>query len=52
VLELLEAGLTNTEIARRLVLSTRTVDHHVSAIFTKLGAANRRDAVAMARDLR
>jgi DNA-binding CsgD family transcriptional regulator len=52
VLELLETGLTNTEIARRLVLSTRTVDHHVSAILTKLGAATRQDAVAMARDLR
>jgi DNA-binding CsgD family transcriptional regulator/tetratricopeptide (TPR) repeat protein len=51
VLELLESGLTNAQIAQRLVLSTRTVDHHVSAILAKLGAATRQDAVAMARDL-
>jgi DNA-binding CsgD family transcriptional regulator/tetratricopeptide (TPR) repeat protein len=52
VLDLLEAGLTNAQIAERLVLSTRTVDHHVSAILTKLGAATRQEAVSRARDLR
>jgi DNA-binding CsgD family transcriptional regulator len=51
VLELLRTGLTNTQIADRLVLSTRTVDHHVSAILTKLGVASRQEAVAMAREL-
>jgi DNA-binding NarL/FixJ family response regulator len=50
VLALLAKGLTNAEIADRLVLSTRTVDHHVSAILTKLGAATRRDAARMAAD--
>lgn len=51
VLALLAEGLTNAEIAERLVLSTRTVDHHVSAILTRLGAATRRDAVRMAASL-
>ena len=37
VLALLAEGLTNAEIGERLVVSTRTVDHHVSAILAKLG---------------
>ena len=44
VLALLAEGLTNAEIADRLVVSTRTVDHHVSAILTRMGAASRRKA--------
>jgi DNA-binding CsgD family transcriptional regulator/tetratricopeptide (TPR) repeat protein len=44
VLTLLAEGLRNTEIAERLVLSTRTVDHHVSAILTKLGVRSRYEA--------
>ncbi len=51
VLRLLAAGLSNPEIAARLVLSTRTVDAHVSAILTKLTARSRRDAVSRARSL-
>ncbi len=51
VLELLVAGATNAEIAERLLLSVRTVDHHVSAILTRLGARTRREAVARARAL-
>jgi DNA-binding CsgD family transcriptional regulator/tetratricopeptide (TPR) repeat protein len=46
VLELIAAGLTNAQIAEKLVLSVRTVDHHVSAILTKLGVATRQDAAA------
>ncbi|HZN77559.1 MAG TPA: AAA family ATPase [Micromonosporaceae bacterium] len=46
VLDLLAGGLTNAEIARRLVVSVRTVDHHVSAILGKLGVATRREAAA------
>jgi DNA-binding NarL/FixJ family response regulator len=34
-------GLTNREIARRLVLSERTAQNHVQHILTKLGLANR-----------
>lgn len=40
--------MTDTEIARRLFLSTRTVEHHVSRILGKLGVANRRQAAAFA----
>jgi DNA-binding CsgD family transcriptional regulator/tetratricopeptide (TPR) repeat protein len=44
VLGLVAAGLTNAEIADRLVLSVRTVDHHVSAVLTKLGVTSRLEA--------
>ncbi|WP_067829883.1 ATP-binding protein [Nocardia inohanensis] len=50
VLKLLEHGLTNAELAERLYLSVKTVDHHVSAILTKLQVPNRRDAVRRARE--
>ncbi|MEV6301633.1 AAA family ATPase [Actinoplanes sp. NPDC051861] len=51
VLRLLADGLSNPEIAARLVLSVRTVDAHVAAILAKLTAASRRDAVSRAREL-
>jgi DNA-binding NarL/FixJ family response regulator len=44
-------GFRNVEIADRLVLSRRTVDHHVSAILRKLGVADRRQASAAAIEL-
>jgi DNA-binding NarL/FixJ family response regulator len=51
VLRLLDDGLTNAELAERLYLSVKTVDHHVSAILAKLDVTKRRDAVRRAREL-
>jgi DNA-binding NarL/FixJ family response regulator len=48
VLALLAEGCTNGEIAERLYLSGRTVEHHVSAILTKLDVKTRREAVRAA----
>ena len=48
MLDLVREGLTNAGIAERLVLSTRTVDHHVSSILAKLGVSTRVEAVAHA----
>ncbi len=51
VLALLNEGLPNSQIADRLVVSVRTVDHHVEAILRKLGAKTRADARATATSL-
>jgi DNA-binding NarL/FixJ family response regulator len=48
VLRLLARGLDNEAIAGRLVLSRRTVQNHVSAIYGKLGIASRAEAVLYA----
>jgi DNA-binding CsgD family transcriptional regulator/tetratricopeptide (TPR) repeat protein len=47
ILALLSDGLRNSMIAKRLFVSTRTVDSHVSAILTKLGVTSRAEAVAL-----
>ena len=48
VLALIIQGWTNTQLARRLHRSPKTVDHHVSAILEKLGVHSRAEAVAAA----
>lgn len=48
VLALMIEGLNNSEIADRLIVSRSTVKFHVSSILSKLGAASRTEAVALA----
>jgi NarL family two-component system response regulator LiaR len=48
VLALLAEGLSNPQIAERLIISRPTVSFHVSNILAKLDAANRAEAVALA----
>ena len=50
ILDLVARGLTNAAIARKFVLSDKTVRNHVSNVFAKLQVAGRAEAVARARD--
>ena len=51
VLELVAQGLSNATIGERLFVSRKTVEHHVSAIFAKLGIDSRAAAVVEAKRL-
>ena len=51
VLELVRAGMRNSDIARKLFLTTKTVDHHVSSILRKLGVESRSQAADEAAKL-
>lgn len=48
VLRLMVDGMTNPEIAERLILSRSTVKYHISAILSKLGVSNRSEAIGVA----
>jgi non-specific serine/threonine protein kinase len=48
VLRLVAEGLTSKQIGQQLFVSPRTVDHHLTAIFSKLGVETRAQAVAVA----
>jgi DNA-binding NarL/FixJ family response regulator len=50
VLTLIAAGLSNTDIARELVLSNATIKSHINHIFAKIGARDRAQAVHYAYD--
>jgi DNA-binding NarL/FixJ family response regulator len=50
ILGMIGAGWSNTDIARRLVLSDKTVRNHVSNIFAKLQVADRAQAIVRARE--
>ena len=50
VLHLLAEGASNQQIANQLVISLATARKHVSNILGKLGAANRTQAIARARE--
>jgi DNA-binding CsgD family transcriptional regulator len=51
VLALIRDGARNSDIAERLVLSPKTIDHHVSAILRKLNVRNRDEALRVAHRL-
>jgi len=48
---LLAAGLSNTEIAARLIVTVGTVKTHIKGIYGKLGVHSRTQAIARAREI-
>ena len=50
MLDLIAAGRSNTDVAKTLFLSPKTVRNHVSAIFAKLQVADRSEAIVRARN--
>ncbi len=52
VLRLVNAGLSNQEIAERLIVAVSTVKTHINNIYGKLTVGNRVQALARARELK
>jgi DNA-binding NarL/FixJ family response regulator len=50
ILSLIARGMTNTDIAAELYISTQTIKSHINRIFAKTGSANRAAAIRYARD--
>jgi DNA-binding NarL/FixJ family response regulator len=50
ILTLIALGRSNTEIARHLVVSDKTVRNHITNVFAKLGVTDRAQAIVKARD--
>ena len=50
ILALVASGLTNVEVAKRIFLSSRTVDWHLASVYTKLGVRSRTEATRFAID--
>ena len=50
VLQLVAQGLTNEEVAERLVISPRTVDTHLTSIYSKIGVSSRSAATRYAME--
>lgn|SRR5574341_184199 len=50
VLDLIAHGISNAQIAERLVISPKTVSNHITSIFSKLQIADRAQAIIRARD--
>ena len=50
VLGLVAEGCSNAQIARRLVISRRTAEHHVQHIYTKIGVSSRAAAALFAME--
>ena len=52
VLNMIEEGLSNKQIASRLIVSISTVKNHAQSLFRKLGVSSRMEAVAVSRAMR
>ena len=52
MLKLIEAGCSNQDISRQLVISITTVKRHISNIYTKLGVESRTQAIAIGKELK
>jgi DNA-binding CsgD family transcriptional regulator len=50
VLRLVARGLTNREVAERLVISSRTAEHHVQDVYTRIGVSSRAGAALFAME--